>query len=117
MSDVSGERLDWFWREWFLEDDHFDQTIADVSTRQQGATQHVVVTYGNLQRGVLPIRARFTFDDRSTQELDYPAEVWSTDTARYTRVYDFTGKRLVRIDLDPEHRLVDTDRSNDTWTR
>jgi hypothetical protein len=64
---------------------------------------------------VLPIHARFTFSDGSTQSYDYPAEVWSTNTTRYLRTYSFSGKTLTRIELDPDHRLPDVDRSNNVW--
>ncbi len=116
MEDASGKQLQWFWREWFLEDAHFDQTVDTVATRMQGDTEQVAVMYGNRARGVLPIRATFTFSDGSTQELDYPALVWASNSAHYVREYTFTGKTLARIELDPDHRLVDVDRSNNTWT-
>jgi hypothetical protein len=115
MEDVGGRRLDWFWREWFKENPHFDQAIDSVLTRQVGDTQQVIVAYGNRARGVLPIRARFTFSDGSVEQYDYPAEVWSTNTTRYVRQYAFRGKTLRRIELDPDERLVDIDRSNNTW--
>ena len=92
MEDASGHRLDWFWREWFVENPHFDQAIDGVRTRELGDTTQVLVAYGNRARGVLPIRARFTFSDGSTQDFDYPAEVWSTNTVRYIRRYSFVGK-------------------------
>ena len=116
MENVAGRRLDWFWREWFIEDAHFDQAIDTVAVAADGNTQKVTVVYGNRARGVLPIRARFTFSDGTTQEVDYPAEAWSTNTSHYLRQYEFTGKKLTRIDLDPDHRLVDVDRSNNSWT-
>jgi hypothetical protein len=75
----------------------------------------VLVAYGNRARGVLPIRARFTFSDGSTERYDYPAEVWSTNTLRYVRQYSFRGKTLRGIELDPDERLVDIDRSNNVW--
>ena len=107
MQDVGGKRLDWFWREWFKENPHFDQAIDTVVTQQQGDGQHVIVAYGNRARGVLPIHALFTFSDGSTEKYDYPAEVWSTNTTRYIRQYDFRGKTLRKIELDPDNRLVD----------
>jgi hypothetical protein len=116
MEDASGRRLDWFWREWFIENDRFDQAIDTVATRQAGDTLHVAVMYGNRMRGVLPIRARFTFADGSTEDFNYPAEVWSTNSSRYMRRYAFVGKKLAKIELDPDHRLVDVERSNNTWT-
>ena len=71
--------------------------------------------YGNRARGVLPIHALFTFSDGSTAKYDYPAEVWSTNTTRYVRQYSFRGKTLTRIELDPDSRLVDLDRTNNSW--
>jgi hypothetical protein len=115
MEDVGGRRLDWFWREWFRENPHFDQAIDTVLTRQTGDVQQVVVAFGNRARGVLPIHARFTFSDGSTERYDYPAEVWSTNTTRYVRQYAFSGKTLRRIELDPDERLVDIDRANNGW--
>ena len=115
MEDVSGRRLDWYWREWFVENPTFDQAIDSVAVTQRGDTSDVAVLYGNHARGVLPIRARFTFADGTTQAQDYPAEVWTMNTSQYARRYRFVGKRLARIDLDPDRRLVDVDRTNNTW--
>jgi hypothetical protein len=114
MDDVSGRQLSWFWREWFYENARFDQAVDTVATRQSGDSENVAVMYGSRMRGVLPIIARFTFADGSTQEFDYPAEVWSTNTSHYVRHYNF-GKQVAKIELDPDHRLVDVDRSNNTW--
>jgi hypothetical protein len=116
MENASGRRLDWFWREWFLENPVFDQAVDTVAVQQRGDTTDLAVVYGNRARGVLPIRARFTFADGTAREFDYPAEVWSTNTSYYLRRYRFVGKRVARIELDPEHRLVDIDRANNRWS-
>jgi hypothetical protein len=116
MDDVSGQRLDWFWREWFVEDDHFDQAVDTVLTRTRGDTTTVLVGYGNRSRGVLPLRVRFTLSDGSTQTYHYPADVWSMNSSFYVRRYDFVGKTLAKIELDPDHLLVDDNRSNNVWT-
>jgi len=115
MENVSGRRLDWFFREWFIENPLFDQAVDTVLAQPHGDTTIVAVVYGNHARGVLPIHARFTFSDGSTQSYDYPAEVWSTNTSQYLRQYQFTGKRLARIELDPDKRLPDIDRANNVW--
>ena len=115
MEDVGGRRLDWFWREWFFENPHFDQAIDTVVTKTTGDTTDVAVMYGNRARGVLPIHARFTFSDGSIENYDYPAEVWSTNTTHYVRRYRFVGKKLTGIELDPDKRLVDLNRDNNRW--
>jgi peptidase M1-like protein len=115
MEDASGRRLDYFWREWFIENPHFDQAIDTVVQRDFAGVDSVIVLYANRARGVLPIHARFTFDDGTKQDFDYPAEVWSTNTMQYPRKYGFAGKKVVRIELDPDHRLVDLNRANNVW--
>ena len=112
MEDVSGRRLDWFWREWFVENARFDQSVETVTVRDS----IVDITYGNHQRGVLPIRVRFTFADGTSEDRTYPAEVWSTNTAQYQRRYTF-AKMLTRVELDPDHRLIDIDRTNNVWRK
>ncbi len=116
MEDVGGRRLDWFFREWFVENPHFDQAFDTVAVATKGDSTTVTVVYANRARGVLPIRARFTMSDGSTTDYNYPAEVWSTNTMRYVRVYKFAGKKPVKIELDPDKRLLDIDRTNNVWT-
>jgi hypothetical protein len=116
MEDVSGRRLDWFFRQWFLENPHFDQAIDTVITKPFTGGDSVMVVYSNHARGVMPIRARFIFSDGSTQNFDYPAEVWSTNTMFYPRIYEF-NKKLSRIELDADKRLPDVDRNNNVWPR
>ena len=99
-----------------MENPHFDQAVDTVVTSSRGDTTDVVVAYANRARGVLPIHSRITMSDGSKVDYDYPAEVWSTNTVRYVRQYQFVGKKPVRIELDPDKRLVDIDRSNNVWT-
>ena len=116
MEDVGGRRLDWFWREWFKENPHFDQAIDTVVTsKQPNGSSVTTVVYGNRARGVMPIHARLTFSDGSVETYDYPAEVWSTNTTHYMRRYTTNGKTLTRLELDPDKRLPDVDRTNNTW--
>ncbi|HET9425545.1 MAG TPA: M1 family metallopeptidase [Gemmatimonadaceae bacterium] len=114
MEDASGRRLDYFWRQWFIENPHFDQAIDSVVTRPAGTGDSVAVLYSNRARGVLPIRARFTFADGTSQDFVYPGEVWSTNTSFYIRRYGF-AKKVVSVEIDPDRRLVDIDRANNVF--
>jgi hypothetical protein len=113
MEDASGKRLDYFFREWFLENPHFDAGIDTLI--QRGDT--VAVRFRNYARGVLPMHAKFTFSDGSTALYDYPAEVWSTNTSFYDRYFQFPGKKVTKLELDPDQRQVDIDRSNNVFPR
>ena len=118
MEDASGRRLDWFWREWFVENARFDQSIDTVATKKVGDSLMVAVQYGSKERGVLPIHVRFTFSDGSMQSYKYPAEVWSTNTSHYVRQYTFPGnKQLTKVELDPDRLLIDINRSDNSWPK
>lgn len=117
MEDASGRRLDWFWRQWFVENARFDQSIDTVASAVVKDTLKVAVQYGNRERGVLPIRVRFTFTDGTTENFKYPAEVWSTNSTAYVRQYSFPGKKLAKVELDPDHLLLDINRSDNTWPK
>jgi hypothetical protein len=114
MDDVSGQHLDWFWREWFYETPSFDQAIDSVAQTMSGGSTHVTVVYGNHARGVLPLLVRFTFTDSTTQDVTYPADVWRANATQYTMSYTFP-KPVIQIVVDPGHHLVDVDRSNNVW--
>jgi hypothetical protein len=113
IEDGGGKRLDWFYREWFIENPHFDAGVDTLI--QRGDT--VAVRYRNYARGVLPMHVTFTFSDGSTAKYDYPAEVWSTNTNFYDRYYQFPGKKVAKIELDPDQRQVDIDRANNVFPR
>lgn len=116
MENVSGTRLDWFWRSWFVENAHFDQGVDSVkSASNSEGTTFVGIWYGNYARGVLPILVRLTFSDGTFEEHAYPAEVWSTNSRQYARSYVFYGKTLSKVEIDPDRRLVDKNRDNNTW--
>ena len=117
MEDVSGKRLDWFFREWFIENPHFDVAIDTVAERQVGGVDSVAVLFVNHARGVLPLHVRFMFTDGSKEDFDYPAEVWSTNTTAYVRRYEFRGKKIAKVEVDPDGRSVDIDRANNVWPR
>jgi hypothetical protein len=117
MEDVGGRRLDWFFREWFIENPHFDQAVDTVAKHMSGNVELDSVQFSNRARGVLPIRARFIFSDGSSQNVDYPAEVWSTNTRYYIRTFQFTGKTLTKVVLDPDNHLPDEDRTNNSWPK
>jgi hypothetical protein len=115
FDDVSGKKLDWFWREWFYETPGFDQAVDSVRQTTTGNKTNVTVVYANKERGVLPLLVRFTFADGTTQDVTYPADVWRTNPARYSVSATFP-KAVRKVEIDPDNHLIDTDRTNNTWT-
>jgi hypothetical protein len=116
MEDVSGKRLDWFWREWFVNDYRFDQAVDTVVMATRGDSTLVQVRYANRALGVMPIIVRFTFTDGTKKDFRYPVEAWLATPGRYVRTYTFGGKRPTRIELDPDHLIPDVNIRNNVWT-
>ena len=116
MDNAAGHKLDWFWREWFLEAPRFDQAIDSVNVTTEGGSAKVTVVYGNHAGGVMPILARFTFSDGTTQDVKEPVDVWRANGTRYVKSYTFAGKSVKQIALDPDKHFIDADRTNNSWT-
>ena len=114
MSDAAGKNLDWFWREWFLEAPSFDQAIDSVQVTPSGTTTHVRVVYGNKAAGVMPLLVRFTFTDSTKQDFTYPVDIWKAGPT-YVATYDFPGKTVKEIRIDPERHFIDVARKDNLW--
>lgn len=107
MESEAGEDLSWFWRGWYANNWELDMAVTGVD----GNT----VTVENRDRLVMPATLRVTFDDKSTRDIHIPVETWQQHTSFGVVV---PGKgRIVTATIDPDHRIPDRDRSNDTWPR
>jgi hypothetical protein len=109
MESAAGRDLDWFWKEWFYRTDVLDQAIGAVAP----AGDSVRVTVENLGSAVMPVLLRLTLRDGTTVSAHWPAAVWA-GTRRVTRSVAVPG-RVIRAELDPDHRFPDEDRKNDVW--
>jgi len=105
MESEAGEDLSWFWRGWFANNWQLDMAVTAVD----GDT----VTVENRDRLVMPATLRVTFDDGSTRDIRVPVETWQQHTSFGVTVPG--GRRIVRARIDPDHRIPDRDRTNDTW--
>ncbi|SEO55507.1 hypothetical protein SAMN02800692_1117 [Luteibacter sp. UNC138MFCol5.1] len=107
MESQAGEDLSWFWRGWFANNWQLDMAVTAID----GGT----VTVENRDRLVMPATLRVTFDDRTTRDIRVPVETWQQHTSFGVSVPG--GRRIVRAEIDPDHRIPDRDRSNNLWPR
>lgn len=112
MEDAAGADLAWFWRGWFLEAADLDQGVAGVFDDGDRA----VIVLDNHGRMVMPVFLRVGYEDGSTEDVTLPVEVWST-TDRWRAPVRTGGRRIVRVEIDPDGALPDADRGNNTWVR
>lgn len=120
MEDVAGVDLAWFWRGWFYTNSTLDQAIADVeqvedaNPREEGDQPWVYVELTNNADMVMPVRMEVSYDDGTSEVRDLPVEIWFSTNA-WTVGFDPLGRRVVKVVLDPEHMLPDTERANNIW--
>ncbi|MBI1338664.1 aminopeptidase [bacterium] len=72
------------------------------------------VDFANIGGLVSPLPLRFTYEDGSKRSAMIPAEVWRLNSENVTKLF-IEDKKVVRIELDPEHRTADADYSNNQF--
>jgi hypothetical protein len=112
MEDAAGMDLAWFWRGFFLETGDLDQAVTDVGYTADGKA--ALVTFTNLGELVMPAVYRVTYDDGAIELRRLPVEAWMT-TNQWTAAWDCGGKKIVKVELDPEHKLPDLNPANNVW--
>jgi hypothetical protein len=107
---AAGQDLDWFWRPWFYETAVLDLAVAGVEPRQEGGW---TVTVANQGRAPAPVVAEVRREDGGVERLEGSV----LDLARTGSVglELGPGSPPASIQLDPEGRYPDADRSNDQW--
>ena len=85
-----------------------DLAIGGISTAKDGTPLVRVVSRDKL---VMPVTLRVTYRDGRTSDVALPAETWIRQSAT-----DIPVPRgdLASAELDPDHKLPDRDRSNNT---
>lgn len=125
MEEVSGMDLAWFWRAWVYSTGTLDQGIESVWIADDLSEARITVaSHGNgdeiggdaagADTMFMPVHLRVTFDDGLTADLDLPAEIWTTSSVWTTSVR-IDGRRVSRVEIDPDGALPDMDRSDNIW--
>ncbi|WP_242689238.1 M1 family metallopeptidase [Pedobacter sp. SYSU D00535] len=113
IENVAGEKLDWFWRGWFLNNWSFDQAIVAVNYAKNNSKNGVLITVANLQKMPMPTVVEIKTKSGKTSRVRLPVEVWARN-----QVWTFqapTTEDIVSVTLDPDHVLPDSDTSNNVW--
>lgn len=121
--------LDWFFLDWIGTTKHLDYAISEVSENngnvlinlinknQRPMPVEVMVTYtnGNKERFYMPLRMmrgskKFNDDILTTQLPDWP---WTNPLNTISLNHKLSD--ISKIELDPDHRTMDIDYSNNVW--
>jgi hypothetical protein len=113
MESEGGEDLGWFWRGWYENNWTLDLAARaakynDPADPAKGA-QVTIEQNGQL---VLPAWVRVKYEDGTDLAIRIPAETW-LQKATYNMPLP-TTKRIAEVTIDPEHRIPDGNRENNT---
>ncbi len=73
-----------------------------------------IVRFRNLGGVVTFLPIELTFDDGTTQFTRLPAEIWSRNSERCTKLF-VTQRPVVKVELDPKRETADADRLNNLF--
>lgn len=110
FEDVTGQDLGWFWRTWFWETWTVDQSVGSVTPGPDGTTIVIV------DKGLAPMPGEVTVtrSDSTVVAETIPVRYWLDGHASYR--FMVKGAPVVRVEVDPEEKLPDVDRSNNSWS-
>ena len=113
MESAGGEDLSWFWRGYFLNNWTHDMAVTNVAYVNGEPGKGAQVTVANLGQLVLPATLRVTYRNGDKREIRIPVETWMQ-----TGSHAFTleaGGLIAEANVDPDHRLPDVDRGNNSF--
>lgn len=115
MRDQSGMELDWFWREWIFTTARLDQAVDSVAVDRADPDDRESVYLSNRGTMVMPLTMAVTYADGTTEQVRLPVEMWNLGP-RFTWRGP-AGKTIVSVVIDPDQRLPDVARGNNSWHR
>ncbi len=112
LSEESGRDLSPFFSHWVLGEAWADYGISGLQTwpTESGHKVELFLTYRGTGTLPVPVELRGPEDQRKTL-------IWEPTGSPQETLETMTDFRVVEVILDPEHRVLDTDRLNNRWPR
>jgi Peptidase family M1 domain len=115
MENVSGEDLGWFWRAWVLNTWKLDQTVKTVGYADDKPEMGGEITLENLEKMVMPVTVLVKEANGKEHKIDLPVEIWQRGAEWKFTVP--TTSEIKEVILDPDKKLPEWDRDNNTWKK
>jgi len=113
MESEGGEDLSYFWRGWYENNWTMDMVAKDVKYNDPAdPARGAHVTIEQNGQLVLPVWVQVRYEDGTDLKIKLPAETWM-QKATYNMSLP-TTKKIIEVTIDPEHRIPDGDRTNNT---
>lgn len=112
FEDISSTDLTWFWNQFVFGTPSFDQAVVEAVPATENSWR---VSFENRGDGVLPLLVRLYLSDGTTRDIRHGIEVWKSNNGAttFSATYEIPADlKIVRVEVDPDAKVVDTDRSN-----
>lgn len=110
---VAGQDLDWFWTTWYYETWSLDHAVEAVA--QEGG--ETVITVADRGFAFMPARLRITTAQGEVMEREVPVSRWLEGVVSAQIRMPASAGEVIRVEIDPDHRFPDLDRTNNVWER
>lgn len=125
MERESGLHLDWYLSYYVDQTKSINYAITAVEPVQNGAK----IELSRIGKFPMPIDLSITLDNGQTRNYNIPllsmygnketsasgAEAWPWTHPSYTLPVNTAGAKVIKVEIDPTHRMVDIDRSDNVW--
>ncbi|WP_207536094.1 M1 family metallopeptidase [Desertivirga arenae] len=115
IENVAGEKLDWFWRGWFMSNWRLDQAVLSVNYVKSNPKNGALITIANLEKLPMPLTMDITTKGGKTSRVNFPVEIWARNNS-WTFQYPST-EEIEKVVVDPEKALPDFNSENNTWKK
>ena len=116
VEDVAGQDLDWFWHPWWYTTATYDPAVTGVQISPAGPGEQIRVTIEDQGSAPLPTPIVVTMQDGKVRQVTVPVEVWLRGVRTHTEIIDLPSP-VEKVEIDPERRMPDTDRTDNIWRR
>ena len=114
MDSYTGEDLSWWWNGWYAHNWRLDLAVTGIKPfPAKDQLKGSLVTVEALDKLAMPVTLRVTFADGASRDIRLPAETWIRTAS--TDVPVVSNSPVVSAVLDPDHKIPDKDRSNNTF--
>ena len=114
MNSVTGDNLNWFWKEWFYNDWSLDQAVDKVQYVNGDPKEGSVITISNREKMAMPVELKIIEKNGNVLFKKLPVEIWHRGSTWSFKVK--TTTQLDSVIVDPNYQLPDIDQSNNVWT-
>jgi hypothetical protein len=115
MENVSGEDLGWFWRSWVLNAWKLDLAVKEVRYKKGDFANGAEIIIETLEKMPMPVTVRVVETNGTEHKLNLPVEIWQRGSQWTFGVP--TISEIKQVVLDPDKKLPDWDRNNNTWKK